>query len=64
MTLRTLPGWLPLFGALMSTVPAVAQVAPTPQYPALPSETPAMLEPKTDGFDYARRDAMIRCGTE
>ncbi len=30
-----------------------------PQYPALPSETPAHLEPSTSSFDYVRRDVMI-----
>ena len=37
--------------------PVAAQV--TPQYPAYPSETPAMLLPGTDGFDYVRREVMI-----
>ncbi|HTC61855.1 MAG TPA: CocE/NonD family hydrolase [Candidatus Saccharimonadales bacterium] len=30
-----------------------------PQYPALPSETPDKFEPKTDSFDYTRREVMI-----
>ena len=30
-----------------------------PQYPDLPSETPATLTPATTNFDYARREAMI-----
>ena len=30
-----------------------------PLYPNYPSETPAKLVPKTDGFDYTRREAMI-----
>ena len=30
-----------------------------PAYPALPSETPAKLEPATERFDYARREVMI-----
>ena len=30
-----------------------------PQYPALPSETPATFEPVTDTFDYVKRDVMI-----
>jgi uncharacterized protein len=37
--------------------PATAQSAP--QYPSYPSETPAKFEPKTDSFDYARREVMI-----
>ncbi|HEV7501780.1 MAG TPA: CocE/NonD family hydrolase, partial [Vicinamibacteria bacterium] len=42
--------------------PAAAQTASPPppaQYPALPSETPATLEPPTEGFDYARREVMV-----
>jgi putative CocE/NonD family hydrolase len=39
---------------------AGAQTPQRPQtYPALPTETPATLEPVTDSFDYARRDVMI-----
>jgi uncharacterized protein len=40
---------------------ARAQTAPPkpPQYPALPSETPARIEPAVDGFDHVRRDVMI-----
>jgi putative CocE/NonD family hydrolase len=34
-----------------------AQTAP--QYPALPSETPDRFDPKTDSFDYVRREVMI-----
>jgi putative CocE/NonD family hydrolase len=30
-----------------------------PQYPALPSDTPATFEPVTDTFDYVKRDVMI-----
>ncbi len=33
--------------------------APASKYPDYPSETPAKLEPATDSFDYARREAMI-----
>src|SRR6202035_1242684 len=29
------------------------------QYPGLPSEMPAKIEPATDGFDYSRREVMI-----
>jgi putative CocE/NonD family hydrolase len=38
---------------------AAAQTAPLPQYPGLPSETPAQLQPVTDSFDYIQRDVMI-----
>ncbi len=45
---------------VLASVLAVAQkVAPKPQYPNFPSETPAELKPVTTGFDYARREAMI-----
>src|SRR5580658_404063 len=30
-----------------------------PAYPNFPSETPAQFTPKTDTFDYTRREAMI-----
>src|SRR5216683_3211102 len=33
--------------------------AQTPASPALPSETPATLQPVVDSFDYIRREAMI-----
>ena len=56
---RTPSGLLPLLGALLLAAPLGAQVSPTPQYPALPSETPAVLEPRTESFDYTRREAMI-----
>ena len=36
-----------------------AQTASASQYPELPSETPAKFVPKTDSFDYARREVMI-----
>jgi putative CocE/NonD family hydrolase len=38
---------------------SLAAAAQKPQYPDYPSETPAHLEPATDSFDFARRDAMI-----
>ena len=42
----------------------VAQQPPRPgTYPALQSETPAKFNPKTDSFDYVRRDVMIPCAT-
>ena len=34
-----------------------AQAAP--QYPDFPSETPQTLQPKTDSFDYVRREVMV-----
>src|SRR6266850_3701126 len=33
--------------------------AQSPQYPNLPSETPAKFKPTNDGFEYDRRDVMI-----
>ena len=49
-------------GALLLMPPAAAQApqrpAP-PQYPGLPSETPATFEPVTGTFDYVKRDVMI-----
>lgn len=33
--------------------------AQAPKYPNYPSETPAKFVPKTDGFDYTKRDVMI-----
>lgn len=44
---------------LLIAVSAVAQTAPLPQYPGLPSETPAKFQPVTDSFDYIRREVMI-----
>jgi putative CocE/NonD family hydrolase len=42
---------------LWSAEPLPAQ---TPsQYPALPSEMPATIQPATDSFDYSRREVMI-----
>jgi putative CocE/NonD family hydrolase len=43
------------------TGPLAAQTASPPpvQYPSLPSETPARLEPSTEGFDYVKRDVMV-----
>ncbi|HUX46202.1 MAG TPA: CocE/NonD family hydrolase [Terracidiphilus sp.] len=46
--------------AVCAAAQAPAQApAPAPQYPAYPSETPAQLVPKTDSFDYTRREVMI-----
>jgi len=55
---RTLTCLLPLLGALFFVEPAAAQRPPA--NPALPSETPATLQPATEGFDHVRRDVMIR----
>src|SRR5262252_2063279 len=44
---------------LMSRVDAQTPQRPAPQYPALPSETPAKLDPVTDTFDYVKREVMI-----
>lgn len=40
-------------------VPLAAQTAQSPQYPGLPSETPANFRPITSSFNYVRRDVMI-----
>jgi hypothetical protein len=45
--------------ALLIVESAAAQTPPRPRYPALPSETPAKLEPTNEGFDYVRRGVMI-----
>ena len=45
--------------ALLFAEPSAAQTATSPQYPALPSETPTKFQPVTDSFDYIRRDVMI-----
>ncbi len=51
----------PVLAALLLMLPVDAQMPqrPAPQYPALPSETPAKFEPVTDTFDYVKRDVMI-----
>jgi putative CocE/NonD family hydrolase len=50
----------PLLAKLVVVGPSAAQTAPAPpQYPALPSETPARFVPVTDSFDYVKRDVMI-----
>ena len=50
-----------VLGALLLSGPLAAQSSapPAPKYPALPSEMPARFEPTSDGFEYARREAMI-----
>jgi len=49
------------FAALLLLQSATAQTPPAavPQYPQLPSETPAKFEPVTASFDYVKRDVMI-----
>src|SRR5690348_14314722 len=44
---------------MMAATMGVAQVQAAPQYPALPSETPAQLQPVTTHLDYEKRDVMI-----
>ncbi len=44
--------------SILLATPAQSQQA-APQYPGLPSETPAHLVPSTQSFDYIRRDVMI-----
>ncbi|HEY7411738.1 MAG TPA: CocE/NonD family hydrolase [Vicinamibacteria bacterium] len=49
-----------LVAALLGGGPVAAQTAAPPgTYPALPSETPATLEPATDLFDHVRREVRI-----
>jgi uncharacterized protein len=54
-------GVLAALAALCAAGPAAAQKpSPSPAtYPALPSETPAKLEPVVDSFDHVRREVMI-----
>jgi len=44
-----------LFGLTLSAT----LMAQTPQYPAFPSETPAVLNSPGDGFEYVRRVVMV-----
>jgi putative CocE/NonD family hydrolase len=46
-----------LLFVLFSSLESAAQTAP--QYPALPSETPATFTPVQDSWDYTRREVMI-----
>ena len=49
-----------LFLAASAAGQTAAPPAPPPaKYPAFPSETPAKLQPATEGFDHVRRDVMI-----
>jgi putative CocE/NonD family hydrolase len=57
---RTLSLLAPLLCALLLAESSAGQsAAPPPKYPALPSETPAKIEPATESFDYVRRVVMI-----
>src|SRR6476646_5428982 len=47
----------PLLFALIALAASLS--AQPPQYPQLPSETPARLRQPTDDYDFARRDVMI-----
>ena len=46
-----------LFATLVQML--AAQSPSTAQYPSYPSETPGRFEPRTDSFDYVRREVMI-----
>ncbi len=46
-----------LFACLFLFQSGIAQTAP--KYPNYPSETPSKFVPRTDSFDYVRRDVMI-----
>jgi len=48
-----------LFADLSAGQTTAAPASPAPKYPALPSETPAKLEPATESFDYVRRVVKI-----
>ncbi|MCL4705737.1 CocE/NonD family hydrolase [bacterium] len=49
-----------MFCGLLFAMPVLAQIpAPQGTYPALPSETPAQFEVKTEAFNYARREVKI-----
>src|SRR6202453_1020342 len=56
---RTLTLLAPVLGVLLFAEPIAAQAPPPSTPAALPSETPAKLNPVTDSFDYTRRDVMI-----
>jgi putative CocE/NonD family hydrolase len=50
-----------VFGFVLSTagVPGRADGPPAASYPALPSEIPDKFEPRTESFDYEKRDVLI-----
>ena len=50
--------WL-AFSVIFVASSAAQTAQPPISYPALPSETPAKLEPVTSSFDYSRREVMI-----
>ncbi len=52
-------GLFAVFGGWSFVQPVAAQNASTTQYPSYPSETPQQFEPRTDSFDYIRREVMI-----
>src|SRR5258708_11708475 len=58
-----MPGFRSAFALAAFTLVAMTALAQNnsakPAYPDFPSETPARLQPSTEGFDYARREAMI-----
>ena len=47
------------FSVLFVGSSAAQSAQPPITYPALPSETPAKIEPVTSSFDYTKRDVMI-----
>jgi len=60
--MKSFPSRVALCAAILAapSFSALAQTdAAKPQYPAYPSETPAVLKPSTEGFDFERRTAMI-----
>jgi uncharacterized protein len=54
---RRIPILFALLFCLLASIASPAQS--TPQYPALPSETPATFTPVQDSWDYTRREVMI-----
>jgi putative CocE/NonD family hydrolase len=44
---------------LACALATLSAAQPAPQYPEFPSESPQNLQPKTDSFDYVRREVMI-----
>ena len=57
--LGSLLGLIALTGFAPPQTPAQTPPPAQPQYPALPSETPASFQPRTETFDYVRREVMI-----
>jgi len=52
-------GLFVMFSGASFVQSVAAQNASTAQYPSYPSETPNQFEPRTDSFDYVRREVMI-----